>query len=244
MEYFYYFFLTLFLSTFFALGGVGSAIAIVPIFNFLGIPLNAAKATGLFINTSTTLTATYLNFKKGVLDIKFALPIALTMMIASPIGAFASTWVSEIVVKWILLFFLLTSASFIFFSKKPLFQAQSSSLLLVLSFFVGLLSGVLGVGGGSLIMPVLLILGYETKRVAVAMSFVVPFSTFFAFLTYLSFTELDYILLVTVTIAAVVGGIIGNRLMHLKLNNGQIKKIIAVILYLLAFRLLVSLLTR
>ena len=44
-----YFGLTLFFSTLFAMGGVGSAIALVPIFSgVMGIPLNLAKATGLF----------------------------------------------------------------------------------------------------------------------------------------------------------------------------------------------------
>ena len=58
------FFITLFLSTFFAMGGVGSAVALVPILHFLGVNFNLSKAIGLFVNTSTTITATIMNIKR------------------------------------------------------------------------------------------------------------------------------------------------------------------------------------
>jgi uncharacterized membrane protein YfcA len=71
VEYFYYFVLTFVLSTLFALGGVGSATALVPLLNMMGLPFGLAKATGLFVNTSTTITASLMNLKRGVLDIRF-----------------------------------------------------------------------------------------------------------------------------------------------------------------------------
>jgi uncharacterized membrane protein YfcA len=49
---------------------------------------------------------------------------------------------------------------------------------------------------------------------------------------------LDWILLVCIAAAAISGGYIGNYLMHYKLEQRDIKKIMAFILYLLAFKLL------
>ena len=68
MFYIEIFFITLILSTLFALGGVGSATALVPILHFMGLEFNFEKAIGLFVNISTTVTATIMNIKRKVLD--------------------------------------------------------------------------------------------------------------------------------------------------------------------------------
>ena len=70
------------------------------------------------------------------------------------------------------------------------------------------------------------------------MSFVVPFSALGSFFTYASYVELDWVLLGIVAFAAIVGGYIGNYLMHFKLDQKQIKKLMALILYGLALKLL------
>ena len=53
-HYVIYFFITLFFSAFFAMGGVGSAIALVSIFPMLGLNFNLTRALALFVNTSST----------------------------------------------------------------------------------------------------------------------------------------------------------------------------------------------
>ncbi|NPA73147.1 MAG: sulfite exporter TauE/SafE family protein, partial [Epsilonproteobacteria bacterium] len=110
-EYIEYFFITLTVSSFFALGGVGSAVALVPIFDFLGLGFNVAKTIALFINTSTTVTASLMNLKRGVLDIKFALPLVVSSMICSPLGAYSSKFIDIHIVKWGFLLFLIFSAT-------------------------------------------------------------------------------------------------------------------------------------
>jgi len=72
---------------------------------------------------------------------------------------------------------------------------------------------------------------------AIAVSFMIPFSTFSAFLSYISFVKIDWILLIVTAVAAILGGYIGNAIMHFKLEAKHIKKIIAVLLYILAFKM-------
>lgn len=74
------------LSVIFSIGGVGSAIAIVPTMMWLGIPLMVAKPTGLFINTLSMLSATIKNIKHGKLDHRFGLPILVMATILLPSG--------------------------------------------------------------------------------------------------------------------------------------------------------------
>jgi len=58
---------------------------------------------------------------------------------------------------------------------------------------------------------------------------------------YANTIHIDYVLLIVTAIAALLGGFIGNRIMHFKLDSKQIKKIIAILLYLISFKLMYNL---
>ncbi len=73
------------------------------------------------------------------------------------------------------------------------------------------------------------------------MSFVIPFSTFAAFLTYMSFVKFNWTILFIAATGAIIGGYIGNYFMHFKLNQAQIKKIIGILLYIIAIKMIWSL---
>lgn len=243
LHYALYFFLTLGFATLFSMGGVGSAIALVPTFSMMGLPLNLAKAIGLFINSASTITASFMNFFRGVLDIKFALPLIISILIATPIGAYSSQYIQKEIVEWILVAFLLISATLLIFSKRESKVVYDKAwILYLIGGGVGLISGTIGVGGGALIMPLLILLGFDAKKAAYAVSFIIPFSSLGAFVTYLSFVHMDWILLGVVTVAAILGGFLGDFVMHYRLNATQVKKLIAVVLLLLAAKMIYKLL--
>ena len=237
LYYIEFFTITLVVSSFFAMGGVGSAVALVPIFDFLGIGFLLSKTIALFINTSTTITATYMNFKRGVLDIKFALPLVITSFMFAPLGAFSSQYINVLYTKYGFIAFLIFSATMMLIPKKSATKYTQKWILYLVGSVVGFLSGILGIGGGSLVMPLMILLGFDAKKMAIAVSFMVPFSTFSAFITYSSFVEIDWTLLSVTAIAAILGGYIGNKIMHFKLDSNQIKKIIAILLYIIAFKM-------
>jgi uncharacterized protein len=241
MEILLYFILTLFFSTLFSMGGVGSAIALVAIFPMAGMPLNMAKATGLFINATSTISASVLNIRRRVLDFRFAYPLVVSILICTPIGAYSSQYVAEYWVRWILIVFLLISATLLMQpQKKTRFVYTKTWILYVIGGGVGIISGLLGIGGGALIIPLLILLGHDPKKAAYAVSFVIPFSSLAAFFTYLNFVDMNWLLLFVVAIAGIMGGIIGNRIMYYRLTKQQIKKLIAIVLYLLASKLILS----
>jgi len=239
MDYFIYALITLILSILFSMAGAGSGVALIPILNFLGIDFTVAKAVGLFAGASTTITSSILNLKRKSVEFDFVFPIASMMLIFAPIGAYSSKFIDTNIVKFAFMLMLFYSASMMIFGKKKvLVKVQKKSILYIVGIFVGFLAGLLGVGGGNILIPLLALLGFEPKKVAIAVSFVVPFSALGSFFTYISFIQIDWLLLLTVSISAIIGGFIGNSFMHYKLNQVQIKKIMGVILYLLAFKLL------
>jgi len=242
IEYSLYFLATLVFSTLFAMGGVGSAVVLVSVFPMMGQSFDMSKALALFVNTSSTITASVMNFIRGVLDFKFVFPLVLSVMIATPLGAILSQYVNQDYLRWMLVVFLLVSATLLMIGKKESQNHRSNRYLLYLiGFTVGIVSGMIGVGGGSLIMPLLILLGYDAKKAAYGVSFVIPFSTFGSFLTYLQFVEMDWLLLGCVSIAALIGGYVGGKIMHFKLSQKDIKKLIGVVLYLVAFKMILDL---
>ncbi len=242
-DYLIYTLIAFLLSALFSMGGTGSGIALIPVLNFFGIEFIIAKATGLFAGASTTITSSVMNIKRKVLDFSFVWPIALMMLIFSPIGAYSSQFVNEILIQYLFVLLLIYSATMMIFGKKKsLTKVRGKGVLFAVGAFVGFLAGLLGVGGGNILMPLLILLGYEPKKVAVTVSSVVPFAALSSFFTYASYVKLDWILLFCVMIASIAGGYIGNYLMHFKLDQTKTKKMMGVILYILAFKMLYKLL--
>ena len=241
-EYFLYFLLTTLLSAIFAIAGLGSAVALVPSLNMAGLAFDISRASGLFVNSVTTVTTSILNIKKKLFDLNFVAPLVVSSSVMAYVGARASFLVDKEVVKTVFAYTLLLIASMILFFKKPTFQKESHSLkeLFFAGSVGGLFSGFLGIGGGSIISPVLLLFGYDAKKIAVGISFVIPFSSIVAFFSYANYVKLDYTLLVIVGVGAYLGGMIGNYILHFKVSSKTIKKILALALYSIAVKMLLG----
>jgi len=243
MDYAGYALLAFFLSVLFSMGGAGSGIALIPLLSFFGVDFNLAKAVGLFSGFSTTATSTLLNLRRKALDIPTVLPLALSLLLFAPLGAQLSRFVNPLAVKWLFALFLLFSATMmLFFKKEAKTRYDKPWVMALLGALVGTLAGLLGVGGGNMLLPLLILLGFAPKKVAVAVSFVVPFSALASFFSYAVFVTMDWGLLGACMLGAVAGANVGNRLLHEHLTQRQVKKVIAAILYLLAFRMIWQLL--
>lgn len=236
-----YFGLTLILSTLFAMGGVGSAIGLVPMLEMAGLPLALARALGLFVNTVSTVVAAAVHLRSGLLKLAHAWPLVVSVLVATPAGAWASQFVAPDLVRAVLAAFMITAAGLMLVQRRPVIaHAHGPAPLLLIGASVGAVSGLVGVGGGALIVPALVILGQDAKAAARIVSFVIPFSSAGGFLTYLQFVEMNWTLLGIVAVAAAAGGYLGGSLMNRHLSAAQVKRLIAVLLLVLAAKLLVS----
>ena len=145
--------LALGLSFVFALGGVGSAVALVPILHWLGFPLNEAKPTGLFVNTISLVGASYLNIKEKRLDFGLGLPLIIASLLLAPCGAYVSTLVDKKVVLAVFTVFLFFSGNMMLFFEGSRYRNQFRkdrpvALLAGIGSLAGFISGLLGVGEG------------------------------------------------------------------------------------------------
>ena len=240
------FFISLTAAFLFSLGGIGAAIILIPILVSLGIPVNTAKPVGLFYNTVSMLGASVNNIRNKRLDFKAGIPIIIFSFIFAILGAWVSKFIPATIILLLFIAFLLfSSAMFFFHTKKDELHYRSNNPYLKLSLIgslAGLLSGLLGVGGGGIISPLMLMLGYHPKKIAAITAFVVPFSSFSAFLTYWAMGEVNWEIMLVASAGGVAGAILGTHVMHKHLNHQTVKKILAVILLLMAVKLILKVL--
>ena len=233
-------------SFLFALGGVGAAIVLVPTMYAMGIPLSQAKPTGLFYNTVSLAGATYLNIKEKRLDFKLGIPLIIFSLIFAPVGAYSSKFIPHKIVLIIFILFLLFSTTVMLFFKSSKYSENYREdrpflSLSILGIIVGFISGLLGVGGGGLISPCMILMGFNPKKVAAITAFVVPFSSFTGFLTYLAMGSVNLKLMILVTISGFFGAYLGTNLMQNKFKPATVKKILGGILIILAIKMIMKL---
>jgi len=238
-------FILSFVSAFiFSLGGVGAAIILIPILVYLNIPINVAKPVGLFYNTVSLTGASINNIKNKRLDFRIGIPIIISSFLFAILGAYASKFIpSRIILLLFIAFLLFSGFMFLFHSKKNKTEYRSDTpyfQLFLIGGFAGLLSGMLGIGGGGIISPLMLILGFNPKKTAAITAFVVPFSSFSGFLTYWAIGNINWKILIIASIAGIIGATLGTIFMHKRLNTHTVKKILAIILLLMAIKLILK----
>ena len=228
----------------FSLGGVGAAIILIPILVSFGIPITVAKPVGLFYNTVSLSGASISNIKNKRLDFKIGIPIIIASFLFAAVGAYLSKFVSKTLILWLFIAFLIFSGFMflLFKGRKEEFYRQDRpyGALSAIGMFAGLLSGLLGIGGGGIISPLMLMLGFNPKKTAVITAFVVPFSSFSGFITYWSMGKVNWNLLIWVSLAGVAGATLGTMFMHKNLNHKTVKKLLAVILLAMAVKMILK----
>lgn len=235
------------LSFIFSLGGVGSAIAMIPSLGALGLPFQIIKPIALLVNTLSMSGASINNIRNKRLDLKMALPIIIVSVLCAPLGAYSSQFISREILIILFTAFLIYAAIKLIRPKKNIDINQndknlvSTAYLLFVGFIAGTLAGILGIGGGTIVSPLLLTKGLAPKKVAALSAFVIPFSSFSGFLTYLSMGAVPLNYLIYCSGAGFIGGTIGTSIMHKHINPKVIKKFLGVLLLLMAVKMILSL---
>jgi uncharacterized membrane protein YfcA len=232
-----------FISSFvFALGGVGAAVVIIPIFVFLGVPFITARPAGLFVNFISVASISMHNLRSGIVDFKIALPMIITSIIIPPLGAYVSHLISDKIVGIAFALFLFFAGLMIYIPKKEKTHKEAIGLATSLSIgtLAGFISGLLGVGGGGVISPLLFFAGLNPKKVVITTALVVPFSSFTAFIAYWRLGSVNWVLTLSAAIPAVFAGYIAAYISHKYLKPKHVKKLLGIIFFVLALKMLLK----
>lgn len=90
-------------------------------------------------------------------------------------------------------------------------------------------SGLLGVGAGGVVAPLMSMLGFNPKKIAAITAFVVPFSSLTGFIAYWYMGHINTDLLLPVGVGGCMGGYLGTNFMQTRLSPVMVKRFIALV---------------
>ena len=229
-------------TTILTIAGVGAAFILIPVFLALGIPLLTAMSTALLLNSVAMVFASISYAREKLIVFKTALPILIVATVLSPLGARTAEHLPKAVLLWMFVGFLVFAGSMMLFYKAKEREVETDTKKLIgygvgVGSFAGYLGGLLGVGGGNFIVPVLVWLGFNPKKAAATTAFIVIFSSFSEFLGHASLGNIDIRLLLFCATGSVAGALLGAYLMKKRLSRKQVKIAIGLILYLIAVKM-------
>lgn len=237
------FFVTFGLSYVKALSGLGAAGLLVPIYLWFGFPINTAKSAALLANTVSLSAATFDNFRAKRIDVKLGIPIIIFSFLFAPLGAYVSTFIEKELIMWLFATFLIFAGINALIPRGTKAKSDKDRhphifYLSVIGTFAGLISGLLGIGGGGVISASMLWMGCNAKKIAVITAFAVPFSSFSGFITYAIGGHISWAILSTVSVAALLGGYTGNKTMHSILPEKFVKYALGFVSLLFAAKII------
>lgn len=226
------------------IGGGGSILTVPVLVYLFSVEPVQATAYSLFIVGLTSAVGAYPKYKEGLVNVKTALlfgaPSIVTVFLTRKwivpnipaelfsVGSFVLT---KSLLLMLLFAILMVAASFSMIRdpKKKSSEVKAGSsfnypLILAEGGVVGLLTGLVGAGGGFLIIPALVLLtGLPMKQAVGTSLLIIAAKSLIGFTGDLSQQTIDWTLLMSISAMAVAGIFIGNSLSR-KIDGNKLKK--------------------
>ncbi len=221
--------------------GSGGSIVTVPVLVYLfGQDEKVAIAGSLAIVGTIAAAGSLQYMRARMVDWRSVLLFGAPGMLGTYLGAWSAAWVAGIVQLALFAVVMLVASWFMLKPAKPLPAvdhpaARSIPKIMLDGLLVGVLTGLVGVGGGFLIVPALALLGGLSMHRAVATSLVIialkSFSGFFKYLDVLQAQgqSLDWPVIGLVTVLGIAGSFAGNHIAT-RLPQQKIRKLFGVFL--------------
>jgi len=225
--------------------GLGGGLIFSPLFILLQFPIHTAVSASLFLNGIAAISAAITYFRKKMVDVKIGLPLIISSSLFAPLGAYATSKVNLQLFTAILAVVILLAAVRMIFSKKVESEGKKIATAYkimggaVIGMVIGFVAGLLGIGGGVFIVPLLIyVLGVPTKTAAATSIFIVVFSSFSGFIAHVSIAVPDWRFILMAALFSFTGGQLGSRIMAEKLKSRTIRRIFGVVLLVFVLKLL------
>ena len=220
-------------------GGASGYLALMALY---GVAPDHMKPTALMLNLFVSLTSFIQYYHGGYFSKKLFLRIAAASIPMAFIGGMIT--VEENIYKRILGILLLFPVIRFFFFKNvddSELKSYNTIIAVVTGGVIGLLSGMIGIGGGIILSPILLLLRWtnqkQTAAISAAFIFVNSLAGLGGMVTKgISFTG-DMLLYI---IVAFTGGMLGAYFGSKKFNQNILKYVLATVLLMASYKLLLT----
>lgn len=243
MENYYWLLLALFfMSILYSSVGHGGASGYLAVMAIFGTAPQIMKSSALILNVFVSLIAFYNFFDKKIFNWKLFLPLILGSIPFAFLGA--QLPISDSIYKKLLAACILFSIiKLLYGSHNSADVNKSPSIIppILIGCGIGLLSGMLGIGGGILLSPILLIFNWAKMKETAAISALFIFGNSISGLIGLfskGYTpNPDTYSWIAV---AIIGGFIGGYLGSKKLNLTSLKYALALVLVIASVKLILT----
>ncbi|WP_127125133.1 sulfite exporter TauE/SafE family protein [Pseudoflavitalea rhizosphaerae] len=226
------------------IGGGGSILTMPVLVYLFGVSPVTATSYSLFVVGSTSLVGAAQQYRRGTVNIRMALLFAATSVVTVFLTRkwllpaipehIATVHGFSITESWLtmVLFAILMLVSSVFMMRGKGVQDATATgnkkvsigKLIFFGTAIGLVTGLLGAGGGFLLIPALVLLLHLPMKEAVGTSLlVIALNSLIGFTGNLHDKGIDWLLLVSVTALAIAGIILGSYL-NRKIPAGKLKK--------------------
>lgn len=226
------------------LGGGGAILAVPILVYILDVPVKSAVPTSLVVVGLTSLVGMVGHYRDGNVNARAALVFGPSAAIGSLAGSRLALLIDGRVQLAIFAVVLLVAALRMFQSVSveqgtaPA-PARALPILMIIGAGVGLLTGLVGVGGGFLYVPALTLLaGLDMKHAVGTSLALITVSCAAGLAGYLGKVHLDWILIAMFTALAFVGVIVGSRMAR-SLDAAKLRTAFAILMLVMGVLVLV-----
>lgn len=176
--------------------GVGGGTVTVPLLSFFGFAIKSAIGISIVQMFFGSIYGSFLNFRDGFLDIKKYAPFLYGGFFGGLIGSFLVSLATDKFLYYLFLAILLIAILRVFFSPAQTNKEEiySFGLYFIVGLFIGIMSGMLGVGGAILLTPILVgFFNFSIKNAINVGLFFVISSSFASLIGTSFFGQINYI---------------------------------------------------
>lgn len=235
--------------------GIGGGIIISPYLSFFNYLPSQISSTSLMAVLSTSLSSSFFYYRKKSIAYKMGLIISISSIPGTYLGVIITGFFSLFEFKFYFALILICTSVYLLLksklnnkknidpqsdniNKQSCFPFLKTALLIVSSFFAGILSSSFGIGGGIIFVPSLIILfGFNMNHAAATSQFALLFTSFSGVLIYIYHGYPDYYMGFFLSVGSLIGGTIGSKI-SLTVNSIILQKLFSFILILVAMKLL------
>lgn len=214
--------------------GIGGGTILVPILLMLGYETKIAIGISVVGMIFSSVYGSYLNNKKGSLNIKMVAMIGSGGFLGALLSGYITSSINDSILEMIFLSFAIFALIRLFFKPKEKINNKEINkfILFMIGLPIGAISMTIGVGGSIVLVPILVgFLHVPLKEAISAGLFFVIFSSVAGFISHFMIGNIDYKSGIIIGLASLVGVYVG---IHLKDRVGVVlQKRLLVIFYML-----------
>jgi uncharacterized membrane protein YfcA len=218
-------------------GGASGYLALMALY---GVAPAVMKPSALMLNLFVSIVSFFQYYRGGHFRIKLFWPLAVASIPMAFVGGLIQ--MDATLYKKVLgALLVIAVARFFFFSNIRSSELKKPHIVpaLVIGAIIGFLSGLIGIGGGIILSPVLLLLKWSDMKQTAAISALFIFVNSISGLMGQLYTGINFSPdMVMYVVVAFAGGMLGAYIGSLKLKAASLRNVLAAVLLVAAWKLL------